>query len=110
MLFRSVPLDTAAPYAAEDADITFRLHEVLHRRLARVPALLTLYETLEQPVAEVLARMERTGVLVDPQFLRGLGICLRARSPIPWHRYLAWMRLARAPHDDAGRWARDFLQ
>jgi len=71
--FEQVPIETAGPYAAEDADITLRLHEVLIRRLSREPRLLALYETLELPVASVLARMERTGVLVDPAFLRALG-------------------------------------
>jgi DNA polymerase-1 len=71
--FDQVPIETAGPYAAEDADVTLRLHEVLHRKLAREPGLLSLYESLEQPVASVLARMERTGVLVDPAFLRSLG-------------------------------------
>jgi DNA polymerase I len=71
--FEQVPVETAGPYAAEDADITLRLHEVLFRRLSLEPRLLSLYETLEQPVSEVLARMERTGVLVDPAFLRSLG-------------------------------------
>jgi DNA polymerase-1 len=71
--FDQVPIETAGPYAAEDADVTLRLHEVLHPQLQAEPKLLTLYETLEQPVAGVLARMERTGVLVDPSFLRSLG-------------------------------------
>ena len=71
--FDQVPIETAGPYAAEDADVTLRLHEVLHPQLQAEPKLLALYETLEQPVAGVLARMERTGVLVDPSFLRSLG-------------------------------------
>lgn len=71
--FDQVPLDTAGPYAAEDADVTLRLHGVLHRRLEREPRLLAVYDTLEQPVAEVLTRMERSGVLVDAAFLRSLG-------------------------------------
>jgi DNA polymerase-1 len=71
--FDQVPLETAGPYAAEDADVTLRLHQLLHGRLAREPRLLALYETLEQPVAEVLMRMERNGVLVDASFLRSLG-------------------------------------
>jgi DNA polymerase-1 len=71
--FDQVPIETAGPYAAEDADVTLRLHAVLHPQLQAEPKLLALYETLEQPVAGVLARMERTGVLVDPSFLRSLG-------------------------------------
>jgi DNA polymerase-1 len=71
--FDQVPIETAGPYSAEDADVTFRLHEVLYNKLSREPRLLALYETLEQPVAGVLGRMERTGVLVDSAFLRALG-------------------------------------
>ena len=44
------------------------------------------------------------------QFLRGIGICIHARAPLPWRSYLTWMRLARAPHDDAEKWARDLHQ
>lgn len=58
--------------------------------------------------------LSRGWILGEPawwwQFLRGLGICVHARSPLPWRRYLAWMRLTRAPHDDAEKWARDFQQ
>ena len=71
--FDQVPIETAAPYAAEDADVTLRLHALLYSKLVQEPRLLALYETLEQPVARVLARMERTGVRVDPAFLRALG-------------------------------------
>ena len=71
--FDQVPIETAGPYAAEDADVTLRLHEVLHPQLQAEPRLQALYETLEQPIAAVLARMERTGVLVDASFLRSLG-------------------------------------
>ena len=71
--FDQVPIETAGPYSAEDADVTLRLHEVLYSKLSREPRLLALYETLEQPVAAVLGRMERTGVLVDSAFLRALG-------------------------------------
>jgi DNA polymerase-1 len=71
--FNQVPIETAGPYAAEDADVTLRLHQVLRPRLEAIPALARLYDTLEQPLQPVLARMERTGVLVDPVFLRALG-------------------------------------
>ncbi len=71
--FNQVPLETAGPYAAEDADVTLRLHRVLRSRLDAEPRLATLYDSLEQPLQPVLQRMERTGVLVDPVFLRALG-------------------------------------
>jgi DNA polymerase I len=73
LTFNQVPLETAGPYAAEDADVTLRLHRVLRRRLEAEPRLLALYDTLEQPLQPVLQRMERRGVCVDPAFLRALG-------------------------------------
>ena len=62
--FDRVPIDKAAPYAAEDADITLRLWQIFRPRLhtARVT---TVYETLERPLIPVLARMEMTGIKVD---------------------------------------------
>ena len=73
LTFNQVPLETAGPYAAEDADVTLRLHRVLRAKLEAEPRLAALYDTLEQPLQPVLQRMERTGVLVDPVFLRALG-------------------------------------
>ena len=62
--FDAVPIDEAAPYAAEDADITFRLWEVLKPRMpfAKVTR---VYETMERPLVPVLAEMEMAGVRVD---------------------------------------------
>lgn len=71
--FSQVPVDKAAEYSAEDADITLRLHEVLWPQISSVPALKTLYETCEQPLVPVLARMEEHGVLLDRQMLRTQG-------------------------------------
>ncbi|NKB81315.1 MAG: DNA polymerase I [Nitrospirales bacterium] len=62
--FDRVPLDQALPYAAEDADITLRLHHVLKPRLI-AEHLLTVYETLERPLIPVLANMEAEGIYVD---------------------------------------------
>ncbi len=70
--FNQVPVDTAAEYSAEDADVTLRLHTLLRAKLEAEPRLLKLYEELEQPLQPVLQRMERAGVLVDREFLRGL--------------------------------------
>ena len=69
--FDLVPLDRATDYAAEDADVTGRLHRLLKPRL---PAehLLTVYETLERPLVPVLADMERWGVRVDRDTLARL--------------------------------------
>ncbi len=67
--FDKVPLDTAGPYAAEDADITLRLHQILKPRIAR-EHMVTIYERYERPLVTVLERMERTGIKVDAQKLR----------------------------------------
>src|SRR5262249_38656532 len=68
--FNQVDLEQARDYAAEDADITFRLHGALHARLAKTPALLAVYDAIEMPLVPVLARMERAGVLVDSNLLK----------------------------------------
>ncbi|MGD8842223.1 MAG: DNA polymerase I [Gammaproteobacteria bacterium] len=70
LTFDQVPLEQAAPYAAEDADMTLRLHRLLWPRLEAEPALKTLFETVELPLLEVLADMERSGVRVDVDMLR----------------------------------------
>ena len=67
--FDKVPLDTAGPYAAEDADITLRLHKLMKPRLA-VEHMTGVYERLERPLIYVLEEMERTGIKVDAQKLR----------------------------------------
>jgi DNA polymerase-1 len=68
--FSQVPVDKAAEYSAEDADVTLRLHEVLWPRIAAQEPLRKLYEEIEQPLVPVLARMEEHGVLLDRQMLR----------------------------------------
>ncbi len=62
--FDRVPLDRARDYAAEDADVTLRLHQILKPRLVS-ERLVSVYETIERPLAAVVAEMERAGVLVD---------------------------------------------
>ncbi|MBY0361796.1 MAG: DNA polymerase I [Phreatobacter sp.] len=69
--FDRVPLDQATAYAAEDADVTLRLWQVLTPRLA-AEGKTTVYETLERPLVDVLARMERRGILIDRQVLSRL--------------------------------------
>ncbi len=68
--FDQVSVELASEYAAEDADITLRLHQQLWPQLAAVPGLTALYEDIEQPLVPVLTRMEETGVLVDTRLLR----------------------------------------
>ncbi|NND53434.1 MAG: DNA polymerase I, partial [Gammaproteobacteria bacterium] len=67
--FDQVPLEEAAPYAAEDADITLRLHHALWPQLCAIPALQKLYEEIEQPLVRVIGRMEANGVLIDSGLL-----------------------------------------
>ncbi|GAW86055.1 DNA polymerase I [Bathymodiolus platifrons methanotrophic gill symbiont] len=67
--FAEVPLEQAAQYAAEDADITLALHHCLAPKLAEHQALDELYKNIELPVLNVLSRMERNGVLIDSDML-----------------------------------------
>ncbi len=69
--FKHVALEPATCYAAEDADVTLRLYELLRPRLPR-EGLLSVYETLERPMAGVLADMECAGIRIDPERLRQL--------------------------------------
>ncbi|TCS71289.1 DNA polymerase I [Sulfuritortus calidifontis] len=68
--FDEVDLDSATRYAAEDADITLRLHLAMQPRIAREPGLERVYREIEMPLLPVLARMERTGVKLDTDLLR----------------------------------------
>jgi len=68
--FSQVDLDTACRYAAEDADITLRLHQALWPKLESVPKLRAVYQDIEIPLVPVLAEMERRGVLIDGDVLR----------------------------------------
>ena len=70
LTFNQIDLETASPYAAEDADITLQLHETLWKQLGDEPALKKVYEEIEQPLVPVLLDMEETGVLVDRKMLQ----------------------------------------
>jgi DNA polymerase-1 len=70
LTFNQIELEQAAPYAAEDADITLRLHEHLWSELEKIPSLRDLYREIEQPLVPVLLQMEETGVLLDRTMLR----------------------------------------
>ena len=63
--FDKVSIEEATPYAAEDADMTLRLHQRFWPALEKLDRQRELYETIEIPLVPVLSRMERTGVLVD---------------------------------------------
>jgi DNA polymerase-1 len=69
LTFNEIDLETAAPYAAEDADITLQLHETLWQQLGEQPTLRKVYEEIEQPLVPVLLDMEEGGVLVDRKML-----------------------------------------
>ena len=68
--FDQVTIEVAAPYAAEDADVSLRLHQYLIEKLEAEPSLMKVYQELEMPLLPVLARMEQTGVLVDEHMLQ----------------------------------------
>ena len=63
--FDQVDLERAATYAAEDADVTLRIHQALHPRLAAEKGLSYIYHDLEMPARQVIWQMERTGILID---------------------------------------------
>ncbi len=67
--FNEIPIEKAAPYAAEDADITLRLHNTLWPKLENEPELKWLYENIEVPLVPVLSRIERNGVYIDTSML-----------------------------------------
>ncbi|MDX1499059.1 MAG: DNA polymerase I [Woeseiaceae bacterium] len=71
LTFDQVDIEVAAPYAAEDADITLQLHEKLHAELVKIEPLMKVYEEIEQPLVPVLLAMEEHGVLVDRDMLAG---------------------------------------
>lgn len=73
LTFNQVPLEQAAPYACEDAHVTYRLYEVFSRKLKEQPALESLLHRLELPVAQILTEMENCGIKLDTAFLAKLG-------------------------------------
>ncbi len=67
--FQEVPIEQAASYAAEDADITLQLHQTIMAKLHQHPTLLKLYTEIEIPLIGVLTRIEHNGVLIDTDML-----------------------------------------
>ena len=69
LTFNQIPLEQAAEYAAEDADVTMKLQQVLWEKLSKEPSLEKLFKEIELPLLGVLSRMERRGVLIDSDAL-----------------------------------------
>ena len=70
LTFNQVDLEQAAPYAAEDADVTLRLHNKLWKELGKTPSLKKVYQEIEQPLVPILLAMEESGVLIDRAMLK----------------------------------------
>ncbi|WP_058120324.1 DNA polymerase I [Photobacterium kishitanii] len=79
LTFNQIDLEQAGPYAAEDADITLRLHNALYPKVAADEKLKKVFETIEMPLVPVLSRMERTGVYIDSMLLGSQSIELAQR-------------------------------
>ena len=69
LTFNQIDIEKAGHYAAEDADITLRLHQAIFPALKQLPEQLSIYNTIEIPLIPVLAQMEQTGVLIDCDLL-----------------------------------------
>jgi DNA polymerase I len=69
LTFNQVKVEDAAPYAAEDADITLRLHQALWPKLQAEPTLTSVFEDIERPLVPVLSRIERQGALISRELL-----------------------------------------
>ncbi len=91
--FDKVPLDRATAYAAEDADVTLRLWQVMKPRLA-AEGMATVYETLERPLSPVLGRMEARGIAIDRQILSRLSGDF-AQKMAAWRRTSRSLRASR---------------
>ena len=76
--FNEVPLDKACEYAAEDADITFRLYQVFEKRIIAEDTA-KIYETYDKPLIPILFQMEEAGILVDQKHLTEAGVLFNQR-------------------------------
>ena len=79
LTFDQIPLEQAGPYAAEDADVTLRLHQAIWPQLEEEPSLRRVLTDIEVPLVSVLSRMERTGVRLDGKMLARQGAELAKR-------------------------------
>ncbi|MCX4027058.1 DNA polymerase I [Endozoicomonas sp. SM1973] len=77
--FDQVAIEQAAEYAAEDADITLRLHQALEPKLAEHPTLVKVFKEIELPLISVLSKMERNGALINPGLLQKQSVELAKR-------------------------------
>lgn len=93
LTFNQIKVEDAAPYAAEDADITLRLHQCLWPELAQIASLKQVFTTIEMPLLPVLSHIERNGTLVDAKLLGQQSIELGRRM----------IELERTAYDLAGR-------
>jgi len=69
LTFNQIALEQAAPYAAEDADVTLQLHQTLWPKIQESKELTTVFTDIEMPLVPVLSHIERTGVLIDQHIL-----------------------------------------
>jgi len=69
LTFNQIALEVAAPYAAEDADITLRLHNAIFPKLEKIEGLKTVYQEIDKPLVSVLSKIERNGAMVDAHLL-----------------------------------------
>ncbi|EPW7034651.1 DNA polymerase I [Vibrio parahaemolyticus] len=79
LTFNQIELEQASPYAAEDADVTLRLHNRLFANIEQDEKLKSVYEEIEMPLVTVLSRIERTGVLIDDMKLSAQSVEIAAR-------------------------------
>jgi len=79
LTFNQIDIEIAGNYAAEDADITLRLHNAIFPALAQTPEMLSVFTDIEMPLLPVLARMEQTGVLIDSDILADQSFSLGQR-------------------------------
>lgn len=79
LTFNQIELEQASPYAAEDADVTLRLHNRLFANIEQDEKLKSVYEEIEMPLVPVLSRIERTGVVIDDMKLSAQSVEIAAR-------------------------------
>ncbi len=79
LTFNQIDIEKAGHYAAEDADITLRLHHAIFPALAQTASMLSVFNEIEMPLLPVLARMEQTGVLIDSDILADQSLSIGQR-------------------------------